>query len=150
MRSRSRFSGPQVDGAGWQIHTRRMQNRRAFPRYRGRVRVQYVVADDEGGATRIAYTGDVGPTGCHVVTTSPVRPGAALELEVSLPAGRTVKMRGVVRWAKQVPPRLSRLGHGGFGVQLEEPPEPWYAYCWAMQQRADQLAGRGQARAGGH
>ncbi len=121
------------------MHTHAMANRRTYPRYRGRVRVQYAVPE---APLKIAFTGDVGPSGCHVVTASPVLPGSRVDLEISLPGGVLVRVRGVVRWAKKVPARLSRLGHGGFGVEFEEVPEPWFKYCLEMQDRAKRLAGQ--------
>lgn len=125
-----------------------MQNRRVFPRYRGRVRVQYGTPTDACGESKIAYTGDVGPAGCHVLTTTPALPGASLDLEISLPGGAIVRMRGVVRWAKKVPHRLSRLGHGGFGVQFEDAPESWFTYCLDMQRRSHAAARRGENEGG--
>jgi len=86
---------------------------------------------------RVAFTGDASACGLYIITGQPEPPGTKLVIEINLPDGEQVLVRGRVRWAKKVPPNLIRLANrAGMGVQLtrfEAGEHKFYAYLESLR-----------------
>jgi hypothetical protein len=79
-----------------------------------------------------SITGDLAPGGVFVHSHRLLRPGTAVRLEIGLPEGRG-EAHGVVRWAKRVPPQLSRFSRGGMGIEFTWISEELRAYLGGTQ-----------------
>lgn len=76
-----------------------MRHFRGKPRPGRRVELGYrVVEANELGPEQRAHTSNIGIGGAFVVTEDPAPPGTRLELALGMPGGRTVQVRGEVRW----------------------------------------------------
>lgn len=95
------------------------------PRYRCRLRVNYRLP---GGQMRAGFTTDVGPRGLFVLASPAPPSGKPVELDVSFPDGGEERLRGTITWSRAGQPHPGEF-RGGFGVQLELPPERWYTLC---------------------
>jgi curved DNA-binding protein CbpA len=70
------------------------------------------------------FTEDLSPEGMFIKSQVVFKPGTPLLIEVKLSQSKVVSLKGVVKWAKSVPPALIRYTKkAGFGVHLEEIPE---------------------------
>jgi len=79
------------------------------------------------GTSQLQHTGfteDLSPEGLFIKSQVVFKPGTPLLIEVKLSQSKVVSLKGVVKWAKSVPPALIRYTKkAGFGVHLEEIPE---------------------------
>jgi hypothetical protein len=74
-------------------------------------------------------TGDLSPVGLFIKTNVIHEPGTELNLEITLPDQRTVRMGVRVAWAKRVPSDLMRfIKKSGMGVILLRPSEEYFQY----------------------
>ena len=70
---------------------------------------------------RIGFTHDISSTGIFIKSNFAFTPGVEIQIELTLPDETIAHCCGVVVWAKQVPPALSRLVHKhGMGVHFLE------------------------------
>ena len=99
-----------------------IERRRRYPRIQRRVRVHYGPPGVEL-KRHASIAVDVSERGLYVQAMRAERPGTRLDLDVDLPGGE-VSLQGIVVWSKEAS-RLTRYGHGGFGVWLLDPPEAW-------------------------
>ena len=77
---------------------------------------------------------DVSASGIFVQTSAKVRPGAALEMEVSVPGSpEPVLMSVEVVRIKNVPPQLRAVAQGGIGVRITSAPEAYYRFMQQLE-----------------
>lgn len=69
--------------------------------------------------SRIAFTEDISASGMCIKTAFVCPPGSHLSIELTLPDGGLVQLKGVVVWAKKVPPNMIHLIRKcGMGVRF--------------------------------
>jgi Tfp pilus assembly protein PilZ len=77
---------------------------------------------------------DVSAGGLFVQTNASPAPGTPLRLELRVPGlSEPIEMQATVARKRIVPPRLRALLKGGIGLQLENPPEEFYALVARLQ-----------------
>jgi Tfp pilus assembly protein PilZ len=77
---------------------------------------------------------DVSAGGLFVQTNASPAPGTLLRLEVRVPGlPAPIEMQAKVARKRIVPPRLRALLKGGIGLQLDNPPEEFYALVAKLQ-----------------
>jgi PilZ domain-containing protein len=86
-------------------------------RRRGRNRRRLEVRYGDGRGKHLGYTTDLGERGLFLQGNYLYSPGTELILEIDHPEG-AIQVRGVVRWAKEVPPAFRRSLRGGMGIEL--------------------------------
>lgn len=96
----------------------RRSHYRGKPRPGRRVEVSFtIVGDDATPETHKAFTRNIGVGGAFVVTDTPARPGASLNLSIHVPTAPTpIEVEGEVRWAGANPPGMG-VKFGGLGVE---------------------------------
>jgi len=83
---------------------------------------------------RAAFTHDLSSTGIFLKTTVVFPPNTKLYIELTLPDEKVIRCRGIVMWAKRIPPALSRIiQKHGMGVHLLEMPEEYKALIERLQ-----------------
>jgi uncharacterized protein (TIGR02266 family) len=71
----------------------------------------------------IGYSGNLSKSGIMVRAVRVFPPGSVLNLDLRLPGG-TVRVCGVVVWAREGPPQWVTTGRIGMGITfIESPPE---------------------------
>jgi uncharacterized protein (TIGR02266 family) len=99
------------------------ENKREAARAETRLDVRFGVdSPDHTGKTR-----NISAAGLFVQTSDVIQPGTTVLLEVIFP-DRTFELKGVVAWAKKVPPRLAHLLDCGMGIRFTQPPEEFRSY----------------------
>lgn len=92
-----------------------MAEKRDIKRNKKRLKVRFGVDYPK----RVAFTEDVSMNGLFIISGQPERPGTKILLEITLPSEEQVIARGLVCWAKKVPPNLVRIANkGGMGVRI--------------------------------
>jgi uncharacterized protein (TIGR02266 family) len=77
---------------------------------------------------------DISAGGLFVQTNASPAPGTPLRLELRVPGlPEPIEMQATVARKRIVPPRLRALLKGGVGLQLENPPEEFYALVAKLQ-----------------
>lgn len=96
----------------------RRSHYRGKPRPGRRVEVSFtIVGDGAPPETHKAFTRNIGIGGAFVVTDTPARPGASLNLSIHVPTAPTpIEVEGEVRWAGANPPGMG-VKFGGLGVE---------------------------------
>ena len=70
---------------------------------------------------RLGFTEDISPTGLFIKTSIVSPPGTHLRVELTLSDNSTIRVTGVVMWAKQVPHSLVRFTKkNGMGLRLTQ------------------------------
>ncbi|HEU5179172.1 MAG TPA: PilZ domain-containing protein [Candidatus Polarisedimenticolia bacterium] len=90
-----------------------MRDRRIIVRDRRRIGVRYGTESGEF----LGYTSDLGARGLFLQANKLFPPGTILLMELELPDGIR-RMRGAIRWVKEVPPAFRRSMRGGMGIEL--------------------------------
>ncbi|MBI3802352.1 MAG: PilZ domain-containing protein [Nitrospirae bacterium] len=76
----------------------------------------------------IGFTHDLSATGIFLKTNTVFPPNTRLQIELTLPDETVLCCRGIVMWAKRIPPALNRMVQKhGMGVRLLEIPEAYKA-----------------------
>jgi len=92
-----------------------MAEKRGFKRLRRRLSLRF--GTDE--PARIAFTEDVNDRGMFIKTTNLYPVGSRIVIELSLPDGKKVRLKGSVRWSKKVPPTMIHLVRkAGMGIKI--------------------------------
>ena len=91
---------------------------RGARRFRKRVEVRYGVGEPEF----TGYSGNISHSGMMVRAIRVFGPGVTLNLELRLP-DRTIKLRGVISWAREGSLQLLPTGRIGMGIKFIDPPE---------------------------
>lgn len=101
---------------------RRLPEKRSFPRHRRRLLVEWAA---EGFASA-GFTHDVSPTGMFICSVQVPEREIVLPINLTLPDGRKIRLRGVIVRSYRVAPSLRRARRSGFCVRLIEAPEEYF------------------------
>ena len=83
---------------------------------------------------------DISASGLFVQTNASPAPGTPLRLELRVPGlSEPLEMQAIVARKRIVPPRLRTLLQGGIGIQLENPPEEYFALVAKLQAQITDL-----------
>jgi len=101
-----------------------MSERKAVERRRhDRVKKRCVVRFGHGDLAHNGYSQDVSESGIYLQTSVIYPPHTVLTLQIEYPE-KTVTVRGVVRWSKELPPAFRRSLRGGMGLEFLRPAAP--------------------------
>ncbi len=70
-------------------------------------------------------TSNLSPTGIFIRTNSGLAPGTVVDIELTIPDGRIIKLMGTVMWTKRVHPKLAEFSRNGMGIMLKNIPEEY-------------------------
>jgi hypothetical protein len=105
-------------------------NRRGLPRTKMRIACTLHLEESRHSGMVL----DVSASGLFVQTNASPAPGTPLRLELRVPGlSEPIEMQATVARKRIVPPRLRALLKGGIGIQLENPPEEFYAMVAKLQ-----------------
>lgn len=92
-----------------------MAENRYEKRHRKRMTIKFGIE----APCRTAFTEDISLQGIFIKTGFICPPGSRLKIDLTLPDGTEVRLTGVVKWAKKVPPNMIRLVRKcGMGVRI--------------------------------
>lgn len=92
-----------------------MAEKRGFRRLRRRLSLRFGIDKP----TRIAFTEDINDRGMFIKSTNIYPVGSKLTIELILPGEKPVKITGIVRWSKKVPPAMIHLVRkAGMGIKF--------------------------------
>jgi hypothetical protein len=114
--------------------------RRRHPRTKKRYTVRFGIGD----FTHTGYTQDVSEGGLYLMANTIFPPGTILQVQLEYPNHRET-IRGVVRWAKDLPPAFRRNMRGGMGLEFQAVGSPGAA---AESIRPSVLRPKGEAPSG--
>jgi hypothetical protein len=105
-------------------------NRRGLPRTKMRIACTLHLEESRHSGMVL----DVSASGLFVQTNASPAPGTPLHLELRVPGlSEPIEMQATVARKRIVPPRLRTLLKGGIGIQLENPPEEYFALVAKLQ-----------------
>jgi len=87
---------------------------------------RYLVEWRRAGCRCTGFTHDISPTGIFVRSTYIPELGTALTLQLALPEGEKLQVRGTVVRSRRVPSNLRRFVPSGFCIRLTEAPEEYF------------------------
>jgi len=93
-----------------------MPENRKLKRHRKRLQIKY----GANGSVRTGFTDDLSDAGFFIRTALVLPPKTILQVELLTPANEIIRVEGMVRWAKRVPPNLLRTTKGGMGIRIEK------------------------------
>lgn len=99
-----------------------MTEKRGCPRRRRRLVVEWA-AD---GFASAGFTHDLSATGMFVCSLHIPEREAVLTMNLALPDGRKIRLRGIIVRSYRVAPSLRRVRRSGFCVRLIEAPEDYF------------------------
>jgi hypothetical protein len=99
-----------------------MPNRRFCPRKKCR----YLVEWQKDDSVHTGFTHDVSATGIFVRSGSIPCVGAAVTMQLQVPGGGKLRLRGTVVRSHRVPQNLRRFVPSGFCIHLTEAPEEYF------------------------
>jgi PilZ domain len=105
-----------------------MRQKRAFERKKRR----YLVEFNLEGTACSGFTNDISPNGIFIRSNRLPDPGVALSVNLHLPEGKHVVLRGKVVRSYRVPAGLSQLIPSGFAIQLSDSPEDYFQFLAAL------------------
>src|ERR1039457_5632 len=92
-----------------------MSEKRTINRFRKRLTIKFGI----DGAHRVAFTEDISRTGICIKSAFVFNPGSKLVMELLMPDESIVNLKGVVVWAKRVPPNMIHLiKKAGMGIMF--------------------------------
>ncbi len=100
-----------IFGAG--MSERKAAERRRYARVKKRIAVRF----GPGDLAHSGYTQDVSESGIYLLANMLYPPNTVLVLQVDYPE-KTLTLRGIVRWSKDLPPAFRRNLRGGMGVEF--------------------------------
>jgi len=106
----------------------------ADKRVRTRYRRRYVVRFGRETTTCTGMILNLSTTGLFLASTSIYRPGNQLLLDFRVD-GIPYTLEGVVRWARQAPPRLVRQVPSGMGIEIISPPEAYLKLVTSLKSK---------------
>jgi len=83
-----------------------------------RIRKRYTVRFGVGDFAHTGYTQDISESGLYLMANATFVPGTILQVQIEYPE-KTITVRGVVRWAKELPPAFRRNLRGGMGIEFQ-------------------------------
>ena len=95
-------------------------------RFSSRKKRRYLIEWPSGDSLCTGFTQDISPTGIFVRSTYIPKIATALTLQLLLPGGRKLQLRGTVVRSQRVPQNLRAVVPSGFGVRLNEAPEEYF------------------------
>ncbi len=120
-----------------------MADTRIVKRLRRRLSLRFGV----DAPVRLAFTEDVTAHGMFIKTTNLYPPGTRIAIELILPDEKRVKLMGMIRWSKKVPPRMIHLvKKAGIGVKIikfESGEEDFRQFLEGAQAPMPQAVGQG-------
>jgi Tfp pilus assembly protein PilZ len=92
-----------------------MAEKRVMRRLRRRLSLRFGI----DAPVRMAFTEDVTDHGMFIKTTNLYPPGTRIAIELILPGEKRVRLQGMIRWSKKVPPTMIHLVRkAGIGVKI--------------------------------
>jgi Tfp pilus assembly protein PilZ len=120
-----------------------MADTRIVKRLRRRLSLRFGV----DAPVRLAFTEDVTAHGMFIKTTNLYPPGTRIAIELILPDEKRVRLTGMIRWSKKVPPRMIHLvNKAGIGVKIlkfESGKEDFRQFLEGAQAPRSQEVGQG-------
>ena len=105
-------------------------NRRRMPRTKMRMACTLHLEESRHSGMVL----DVSAGGLFIQTNASPAPGIPVRVELRVPGlPEPIEMQATVARKRMVPPRLRALLKGGIGLQLENPPEEFYALVAKLQ-----------------
>jgi len=95
-------------------------------RFSTRKRRRYLIEWQGEASLCTGFTHDVSPTGIFVRSTFIAKIGAILTMQLLLPGGGKLRLRGIVVRSHRIPQQLRGVVPSGFGVRLKEAPEEYF------------------------
>jgi len=86
-------------------------------RRHARTKKRYAVRFGPGDLAHSGYTQDVSDSGLYLLANIIYPPNSVLVIQVEYPE-KTITLRGIVRWSKDLPPAFRRNMRGGMGVEF--------------------------------
>ncbi len=81
-----------------------------------------------------AFTHDLSSSGFFLKTTTVFAPNTRLQIELTLPDEKVIHVRGIVMWAKRIPPAFNRMiQKHGMGIHLFDIPDEYKALIERLQ-----------------
>jgi len=106
-----REAGQEISGADMSEPKGKDRRRHA------RTRKRYSVRFGPGDLAHSGYTQDVSESGLYLLANMIYPPNTVLVMQVEYPE-KTLTLRGIVRWSKDLPPAFRRNMRGGMGVEF--------------------------------
>ncbi|HEX9302979.1 MAG TPA: PilZ domain-containing protein [Thermoanaerobaculia bacterium] len=98
----------------------------AEERFSTRKRRRYLIEWQSDDSLCTGFTHDISPTGIFVRSTYIEKIGAILTMQLLLPEGGKLRIRGIVVRSHRIPQHLRGVVPSGFGVRLKEAPEEYF------------------------
>ena len=95
-------------------------------RFSTRKRRRYLIEWRSEDSLCTGFTHDVSPTGIFVRSTFIAKIGEILTMQLLLPTGGRLRLRGIVVRSHRIPQQLRGVVPSGFGVRLKEAPEEYF------------------------
>lgn len=104
-------SGQDVSGAF--VSDKKGADRRRHARLKKRYTIRFGLGD----LAHHGYTQDVSENGANILASTIFPPNTILVMQIDYPE-KTVALKGIVRWSKDLPPAFRRNLRGGMGVEF--------------------------------
>ena len=95
-------------------------------RFSTRKRRRYLIEWQCDDSLCTGFTHDISPTGIFIRSTYIGKIGATLTMQLLLPGGGKLRLRGIVVRSHRIPQHLRGVVPSGFAVQLKEAPEEYF------------------------
>jgi len=95
-------------------------------RFSTRKRRRYLIEWQSDDSLCTGFTHDISPTGVFIRSTYIAKIGAILTMQLLIPGGGKLRLRGIVVRSQRVPQNLRGVVPSGFGVRLNEAPEEYF------------------------
>jgi hypothetical protein len=95
-------------------------------RFSTRRKRRYLIEWQTGDSLCTGFTQDISPTGIFIRSAHIPKIGAALTIQLLIPAGGKMRLRGTVVRSQRVPQNLRAVVPSGFAVRLNEAPEEYF------------------------
>jgi hypothetical protein len=90
-------------------------DKRIILRHKKRLSLRFGINDTE----KLAFTEDISAHGLFIKTVNILPLGSRVKVEIALPDGVMIRLEGMVRWSKRVPPQMIHLvKKSGFGILI--------------------------------
>ena len=92
-----------------------MPDKRIISRHKKRLSLRFGINSYE----KLAFTEDISSHGLFIKTVNILPLGSRVNVEITLPDGPVIRLEGMVRWSKRVPPQMIHLVRkSGFGIMI--------------------------------
>ena len=118
-----------------------MAENRDLKRCRKRLSLKFGV----NGRSRVSFTEDITRQGMCIRSAVVSPPGTIINIDLTLPDDKLVTMKGVVVWAKKVPPNMihivKKCGMGIKFTRIETGEEAFAQFCAEIEGRSSVVGG---------